>query len=324
MVNSPVPADIIAQEGETAMGRVASAALGPIGFWLIVAGAIFSMVSASNASILAASGIGSLMGQQGHAPRRFSRIHARYGTPFWSITTATGTIVTLIFLFIMMIPAHGGLLDVQITLSLPIVNTISFEGLGLTTLTGFATLNLLVPLSLVNLALIYSRKHEDIDRPLKVPLVPILPVLGVIANLTLIYNLPVAGVTAGGLLIVGFIGIYLWWGGAPAIEELYEEVVPAPEPSTNVEELETDSAESYRILVPVARPERALSHAKLAETIARARSGSPVIQVLNVTRIPEQTPGEVAKERARENVSEIEEALEKNGIDAPYTVEGHT
>src|SRR6056297_2241667 len=31
MVNSPIPAEVVAQEGETAMGRVASAFLGPIG-----------------------------------------------------------------------------------------------------------------------------------------------------------------------------------------------------------------------------------------------------------------------------------------------------
>jgi len=48
------------------------------------------MVSASNASILAASGIGSLMGRQGQAPRPFSRIHRQYGTPFWSVASATG------------------------------------------------------------------------------------------------------------------------------------------------------------------------------------------------------------------------------------------
>ncbi|MDY7082731.1 MAG: APC family permease, partial [Halobacteria archaeon] len=62
MVNSPVPAEIVAQQGETAMGKVAEAFLGSIGMNLIVAGAIFSMVSASNASILAASRIGYLMG----------------------------------------------------------------------------------------------------------------------------------------------------------------------------------------------------------------------------------------------------------------------
>jgi len=323
MVNSPVPAEIIAQEGETAMGRVASAALGPIGFWLIVAGAIFSMVSASNASVLAASGIGSLMGRQGHAPRRFARIHREYGTPFWSVTTVTATIVAMIFLFITLFPVHGGLLDVTITIPVPGIADPVFAGLGLTTLTGFATLNLLVPLSLVNLALIYSRRNHDIDRPLRVPLVPLIPVLGVVANLALVYNLPVAGVVAGIALTLGLLAVYFLWGGGPRIEELYEEVVPAPTEPTGTAE-PTGGDGTYRVLVPVARPDRALSHARLAAAVAKARSDNPLVQILNVTRVPEQTPGEMAAEEARENVAAIEDALAANGIDVEYVVEGHT
>jgi len=136
MVNSPVPAEVIAEEGETAMGRVAAGFLGPVGRSLIVAGAIFSMVSASNASILAASGIGSLMGRQGQAPRPFSRIHPTYGTPFWSVMTATGTIVALIATFIGVFPAEGGLIPFDFIVSLPVVGTLTLTELGLTTLTG--------------------------------------------------------------------------------------------------------------------------------------------------------------------------------------------
>jgi APA family basic amino acid/polyamine antiporter len=330
MVNSPVPAEVIAQEGETAMGRVASAALGPIGFWLIVAGAVFSMVSASNASVLAASGIGSLMGNQGHAPRRFSRIHPDYGTPFWSVTTATATIVGLILLFIMVLPVHGGLVDVSVAISLPVLGEVAFNGLGLTTLTGFATLNLLVPLSLVNVALIYSRRrHDNLDRPLRVPLVPVLPVLGIIANLALIFNLPVAGVTTGVVLIAGLVAAYLLWGGAPKIEDLFEEVVPTGAPPATTGEGEQPVAADdgrYRVLVPVARPPRALRHVQLAATIAQAQTDAddPLIQVLTVTQIPEQTASEMVAEQARDNVETIEDALSENNISADYVVEGHT
>jgi len=42
MTNSTVPPEVIAQEGETAMGEVAAGFLGPIGRSLIVAGAVFS------------------------------------------------------------------------------------------------------------------------------------------------------------------------------------------------------------------------------------------------------------------------------------------
>ncbi|MFB6296285.1 MAG: amino acid permease [Halobacteriales archaeon] len=329
MVNSPVPAEVIAQEGETAMGRVASAALGPVGFWLIVAGAVFSMVSASNASVLAASGIGTLMGNQGHAPRRFSRIHPGYGTPFWSLLAVTGTIVAFILAFIMVLPVHGGFLDVNIAVALPVLGEVVFNGLGLTTLTGFATLNLLVPLSLVNVALIYSRRrHDDLDRPLRVPLVPLIPVIGIVANLALIYNLPPAGVATGILLIIGLLGAYLVWGGAPRIEELYEEVVPAPEPTAAANgegSQETAVGEGpYRVLVPIARPERALRHVRLAATIGRARSEDVLIQVLNITQIPEQTTSELVRERAQENVETINDALDADDIGVEYVVEGHT
>jgi len=144
MVNSPVPAEIIAEEGETAMGRVAAGFLGPIGRSLIVAGAIFSMVSASNASILAASGIGSLMGRQGQAPRPLSRIHPTYNTPFWSVVAATAAIVSFIVVFIGLFPAEGGPIPFALTVTLPIAGAVTLTELGLTTLTGFATLNLLL------------------------------------------------------------------------------------------------------------------------------------------------------------------------------------
>jgi amino acid transporter len=306
MVNSPVPAEVIAQEGETAMGRVASAALGPIGFWLIVAGAAFSMVSASNASILAASGIGSLMGRQGHAPRRFARIHREYGTPFWSVMAATLTIVVLVVVFLGIFPADGGFLGVD---------------LGLTALTGFATLNLLVPLSFVNLALIYSRRrHEDIERPFRVPLVPLLPVLGIIANLTLITNLPFKGIVVGVLLIVGVLVTYAAWGGAPRVEELYEEVVP----SHSVGGGGVGENSEFRVLVPVAAPANAPNYIRLAARIGEVRAENPVIEVLNVTEIPDQTPSEVARDRARRNLRRVETVLEDAALDVDFTVEAHT
>jgi amino acid transporter/nucleotide-binding universal stress UspA family protein len=328
MVNSPVPAEVIAQEGETAMGRVAAAFLGPIGRSLIVAGAIFSMVSASNASILAASGIGSLMGRQGQAPRPFSRIHPQYSTPFWSVAAATGTIVLLIVTFIMLFPAEGGVLPVDLGVSLPVVGQLTLTELGLTTLTGFATLNLLLPLSVVNLALIYSRRrYPDLERGFRVPGVPAVPVVGVLANLALIYNLPFKGVLVGVFLVGAALLAYLAWGGAPSIDELYEQVVE-PRPSTpegtgGGVDAEAGDEDRYRVLVAVARPDRAARYVKLADTLAKLQHHDPLVQVLNVTQIPEQTPSEAVRETAEGRVTRIEEQLSVRQLDADYTVEGH-
>ncbi len=325
MVNSPVPAEVIAEEGETAMGRVAASFLGDVGRSLIVAGAIFSMVSASNASILAASSIGSLMGQRGQAPRRFSRIHTVYRTPFWSVATATALIVALIVAFIALFPAEGAALGGL--------------NLGLTALTGFATLNLLLPLAVVNVALVYSRRRfPDVERGFRVPGVPLIPAVGVLANLALIYNLPTDGVLTGLVLTGVLVGAYLLWGGEPEIGELVERVVTptgrgaagGPGAAPAAEEKEAEAAETaeaaeeqYRILVPVARPDRAPRYARLAAAIASTHPGEPVVQVLNVTELPDQTPNELVTDTARERAERIEVLLDDDAIDVEYTVEGH-
>ncbi|WP_435365699.1 amino acid permease [Haloarchaeobius sp. DYHT-AS-18] len=319
MVNAPVPPEVLAQ-GETAMGTVAASFLGPWGQILIVLGAVFSMVSASNASILAASGIGSLMGRQGHAPRRFARIHREYRTPFWSVLTATATITVIIFVFITLFSEHG---------------LFGTHFLGLEPLTGFATFNLLVPLAVVNATLIYSRRNfPNLERGFRMPLVPVLPVVGILANLALIWNLPAVGVAVGVVFTLALLGVYLVWGGGPHVEDLVEEVVPrhgpARPPSAPVATGEgvpaadvEPEAERYRILVPVARADRVVAYVRLAEALSRARDPEPLVQVLHVTHIPDQTPNEMVRETARESTRDIEARLEQAAIEVEYTVEGH-
>ncbi|RLN01824.1 amino acid permease [Haloarcula sp. Atlit-7R] len=312
MVNSPIPAEVIAQEGETAMGRVAASFLGSIGESLIVAGAIFSMVSASNASILAASSIGSLMGTRGQAPRRFSRIHPDYGTPSWSVATATATIVALIVFFIALFPAEGGL----------------FSGLGLhlglNALTGFATLNLLLPLAVVNVALIYSRRRfPDITRGFRVPGVPVVPVIGVLANLGLIYNLPPKGVVTGLVLTGAMVVVYLAWGGAPETEDLLREVVPETPASGAAGAEAAAETGGFRVLVPIARPGRAARYVELAAALAKVSDEDPVIHVLNVTQVPDQTPWESVQDTAKARTERIRSELgDDYGVD--LLIEGHT
>ena len=314
MVNSPVPAEVIAQEGETAMGRVAAGFLGPAGRGLIVAGAVFSMVSASNASILAASGIGSLMGHRGQAPRRFSRIHPGFGTPIWAIAAATGVIVVEIAAFIGVFPAEGGLAGLN---------------LGLTALTGFATLNLLIPLSVVNVALVYSRRRlPDVERGFRVPGVPVLPAIGVLANLGLIASLPPDGVVVGLVVNAVVIGAYLAWGGTTGVEDLVEEVVPARGPAeatggTGAGGGEGPAGDRFRILVPVARPSLAVPYVRLAETIGEESDDPTFVQVLNVTQIPDQTPNEVVRDTAEARADRIEGYLAEADVDVEYAVEGH-
>jgi amino acid transporter/nucleotide-binding universal stress UspA family protein len=326
MTNSTVPPEVVAEEGETAMGLVAEGFLGPAGRSLIVAGAVFSMVSASNASILAATGIGSLMGRRGQAPRPFTRIHPEYGTPIWSVTAVTATIVAMIIFFIALFPAEGAPLGLD---------------LGLEALTGFATLNLLLPLSVVNAALIvHRRKFPDIERGFSVPGVPFVPALGILANVALIANLPVSGVVTGTLLVLTLVGAYLLWGGAPEVEELVRDVTPGgptpaqatggagtAEPADGAmpeEVAETEAVDRYRVLVPVARPDRAVERVRLAAAVAGERDRGAFVQVVTVTQIPDQTPHEIVTEAAQGRADRISDNLAATDIDVEYAVEAHT
>jgi len=350
----------ILQLGETAMGAVAQAFIPvtvagvPVGQYLIVAGAIFSMVSASNASILAATGIGSLMGRQGQAPRRFSRIHPVYGTPFWSVTAATALIVALIVVFMTVFGEHGFLAPIHLGLEVGPLVVEEFV-LGLSPLTGFATLNLLLPLAVINAVLVVSRRtYPDVERGFRVPGVPVVPALGIVANLALIYNLPEGGIVTGVVLILSLLAAYVAWGGAPDVEELVQEVSPrtgasgagassgmAAEPGeapADSEEPEAGEAtaegaatagegvdrERPRILVPIARPDRAPNYARMAAAFGRALGEDPIVQVLNVTHIPDQTPHEVVQDDAAARADVIRDRLAETDLDVEYTVEGQT
>ncbi|MFB6234357.1 MAG: amino acid permease C-terminal domain-containing protein [Halopenitus sp.] len=264
------------------------------------------------------------------------------------MATATATIVALILAF-------GG-----------IIPSVQFAGLDLkfhlSALTGFATFNLLVPLSVVNVALIYSRRrYPDIDRPFSVPLVPLVPALGVLANVGLIGNLPVSGILSGVVVVLALMASYFVWGGEPESEALFKRVTEArpheptatepgelgarsgetlqangeratAETETEAEtEAETDTetereeAEEFRILIPVARPSRAPAYVRLASSIAETRTeqGEPVIQVVTITQLPEQTPFETLEDTAGDRAAALEEELAAVETAVDYTVEGH-
>ncbi|MFW5935027.1 MAG: amino acid permease [Halolamina sp.] len=321
MVNTPEtiagqPRGEILQAGETAMGKVAAAFLGPIGQLLIVAGAVFSMVSASNASILAASGIGSLMGRQGDAPRKFSRIHPDYGTPFYSVSAATAVIAGLIFVFITLFGHHGVLAAAL--------------SLGLEPLTGFATFNLLVPLSVVNVTLIYSRRNQpELTRGFEMPLVPYLPILGVIANLALVYKLPTVGVVIGVGLTLLVVGAYLLWGGALEADELVREAAGERQVVSLVGEggdhVLPSVDDRFTVLVPVNRLERAVDHARLASRIGELHDGAPVVKVLNTVNVPDQADSAAFLDTAEERMSRLESDLAEieGEVTADLLAEGH-
>ncbi len=252
---------------EAAMGVAARAFLGPIGGMVIVGGAIFSMISASNASILAGSRVALSMSRLRHLPRAFGLVSARTQTP---------TVALL---------AVGGAIGVFALL------------LPLESLAHFANLVLLLALCLVNLALIvHRRRFPDLERPFRVPLVPLVPALGIAANIYLILQVPAGGhlgpVIVTILAIAAGLFAFAAWRGTR-----FE--VPGEETSDSkiVALRASPGSASFRILLPVYNPKTAEALVRMAATVARDRGGE--IVVLRVVQVPEQLPPELARDQIR-------------------------
>ncbi len=275
---------------EAAMGVAARAFLGPIGGAVIVGGALFSMISASNASILAGSRVALSMSQLRHLPGLFSRVSGRTHTPVWALV-AVGVAIG------------------AFALALP-----------LESLAHFANLVLLLALCLVNAALIvHRRRFPDIERPFRVPLVPVLPALGIAANIYLILQIPAQGhlqpVVLAILALVAGLFAYATWRGARFD-------VPDPTgPGSRVVVLRASPRTApFRILLPVHNPHTAEPLLRLAATLAKPKDGE--ITVLRVVQVPEQLPPDMAR---REIEAEAEmlrrlQALEAR-LDVPITTE---
>ena len=275
---------------EAAMGVAARAFLGPIGGAVIVGGALFSMISASNASILAGSRVALSMSELRHLPRLFGRISARTHTPFVALMAVGGAIGV----FALLLPLES--------------------------LAHFANLVLLLALCFVNAALIvHRRRFPDIERPFRVPLVPLVPALGIAANIYLILQIPVQGhlqpVVLAVLAIAAGLFAYAAWRGTR-----FE--VPDPTgPGSRIVALRASPRSApFRVLLPVHNPRTAETLVRLAASLARPRGGA--ITLVRVVRIPEQLPPEMAR-AAIEGEEELLERLQalEGEVGVPITTE---
>ncbi len=243
---------------EASMGEAAKKFLGFFGGYVIIAGAIFSMISASNASIMAGSRVMLSMSKLGHMPKEIGLINARTRTPIVAVLLVGGAILV----FAVILPLED--------------------------LSYFANTVLLLALILVNAALIvHRRKFPDIERPFRVPLVPLLPILGILANLYLIWQIlqhPLPLFLAIGALVLGVLGFVAWKGAQSEVEAL-------PGTASHIAHSQgkgTLDKDRFRILVPISNPYNVENLMRLAISIAQAKNGE--IWLLRVVTVPEQLP----------------------------------
>lgn len=240
---------------EASMGVAATRFLGPIGGTVIVGGALFSMISASNASIIAASRVVLSMSRRGHLPEGIGAVNAKTRTPIVALLLVGGGISV----FALLLPLEP--------------------------LAHFANCVLIVSLILVNVALIsHRRKHPNLHRPFKVPFGPFLAVLGIAANVYLLTLIPelMPVLLAALAVLAGFLGFLAWKGSQPAAVSL------PGSPSRVGVELVSDAGASYRVAVPIANPANVDQLVDIASAIADDRQGEVV--ALAVVALPMQLP----------------------------------
>ena len=295
----------ITENGEIAMGYAASFYLGNIGFYVIIVGALFSMLSAANATVLAGSRVKLAMSRRDHLPRRFEDLHDSFNTPYWSVLL-TGGLIAFFILFFTILPRwvfgsttiHTPVLDVH---------------MGIEAIAHFADFMLLVGLIVVNFAVVRSRqKYPDIDRGFEVPAVPYVPIVAVLANLVLLVNVEPGAFLVG--VAAQLVGVGLWFSviGSPSEAEIEQE---AP---TVIEETHPEERE-YQLLVPIADPDHVEQLMRTARDIAAENDGE--ILVMSVVQLPEQTPLSEGRDLVADRRSLITDAMEVSlgggGADIP-------
>ncbi|WP_411963944.1 amino acid permease [Haloferax sp. YSMS24] len=298
----------IAENGELAMGYAASFYLGNVGFYVIIVGALFSMLSAANATVLAGSRVKLAMSRRDHLPSRFETLHPSFNTPYWSVLLTGGLITFFIFFFTILPRGIFGSTTID-------AGVFEFH-MGIEAIAHFADFMLLTGLIVVNIAIIRSRqKYPDIDRGFEVPAVPFVPIFALLANLVLLVNVEPGSFIFG--VVAEVVGIGVWFAviGTTSVEDIERET------PTVIEQSAPDHRD-YQLLVPIANPNNTEQLMRTARDIAADKGGE--ILVLSVVDLPDQTPLSAGRAEAKDREEILERAMEieSGGADTDVPVHG--
>jgi len=272
----------LGQLAEFSMIRVADQIM-PLGSILIITGGLISTVSAMNATIYSSSRVSFALGRTGYLPDILSKINEKTRTPHYSIFFSY-----LIISVMAMAPIEA--------------------------IASVADIMFLILFVLVNFVLILLRfRRPDLKRTFRVPLVPYLPFIAIASQIIIGYFLItelehgtfVIGVTI--LWIVFGSLIYFAYSEKEKIQKMLEVT------RTVYEEVPLES-KAFRILVPIANPAMVENLTKFSEIIAEERKGEIIL--LNVVKLPPQTPFSVGTRYVERSKEFIRDAIAKTGVPA--------
>lgn len=225
----------------------------PGGAVLILFGGLLSTLSALNATIYSSSRVAFAMGRDSNLPEIFNRISTKTSTPVYSILITTAIIITM-------------------CVTLPIEDVASASDIM------FLLLFVFVNLALINL----RRLKPDMERHFRMPLVPLLPMVGiaslVVVTLYLSFFKPLAWFTIAGWITVGLAAYYAYFARLEKATKVSRVAVA----NLAIER------KDFSVLVSAKDTREAVPLAQMAELLAKARSGE--IIAMNNVEIPEQLP----------------------------------
>ncbi|MCJ7658661.1 MAG: amino acid permease [Anaerolineales bacterium] len=221
-----------------------------IGAVVLLFSGLVSTMSALNATTYSSSRVSFAMGRDHNLPHLLSKVHPKRLTPYWAVI-------------------FSGAFMMMISWLLPIEDVAAAAGIL------FLMLFMQVNIVVMRLRL----KLPDLKRGFRVPLFPIIPILGVVLNALLAIYLftfsPLAWYVAIGWIVVGLLAYYTYFSRIEAIEKpkeiLLEEVLVS---------------RHYSVLIPVATREQARILGHIGSILARSNGGE--ILALNVVRVPYQ------------------------------------
>jgi len=165
---------------------------------IISVGAVCGLTTVLIVLLYGQSRIFFAMARDGLLPRIFSRVHPRFRTPYIS-SLLVGLFVALI----------AGFIPIDVVAELTNIGTLA----------AFILVSAAV--------LILRRTQPDLRRGYRVPLVPFLPILSIIASVVLIFSLPV--VTLGRFVIWLALGLLVYFVYSKRKSHLEPGVIPPPE-----------------------------------------------------------------------------------------------
>jgi len=266
-------AELSAANPETVIAIAAQNYLGAFGFWFVLVAGIFSMLSALQANMFAASRVALSMANDRTLIHQMSAVNIKHGTPINSILV-TSSIILILILVLPNVAAAG----------------------------AASSLIFLITFALAHLVMILMRKRGfSTSNTFRVPYFPILPIIGMVSCIGLALFQAVA-VPAAGLISI----VWLLAGVAFFITFLIQKakVIDASEEALdpNITRLR---GLSPLVLLPISNPANAESMVFVANSLA-----PPVVgRVLLLSIVIPSEDGEDLQKRLTNNRDAVYQAL---------------